>query len=69
MHARSRPDNRYLSVAEFTSLSEVAAGQALGVDALPAVHLSKLLGMKYVFGVMGGFEVRLSGKKRVAAGS
>jgi len=62
-------DDIFLSPAEFASLSEMGAGLILGAPQVPSAQLSKLLRMKLIYPVMGGFEATPSGKLRIASGS
>jgi|GEM_PF-6844039 len=59
----------HLSAEEFASLSEMGAALVLGAPQVPSAQLSKLLRLKFIYPVIGGFEATASGKLRIAAGS
>jgi hypothetical protein len=59
----------HLSAEEFASLSEMGNGLILGAPQVSSSQLSKLLRLKFIYPVIGGFEATAAGKFRIAAGN
>lgn len=58
----------HLSADEFAALTAMGGGLILGAPQVPSPQLSKLLRLKFIYPVVGGFEATASGKFRIAAG-
>jgi hypothetical protein len=57
-----------LSVSEFSSLAKIGAGPLLDV-VIPAAHVLKLVGYRYVEAVGDHYEATTTGRFRIASGS
>jgi hypothetical protein len=57
-----------LTPAEFDSLAKVANGSPLSAR-VPAEHLLKLVGLRYIEAVGGGYKATVRGRFRLASGS
>ena len=57
-----------LTPEEFTSLVNLGSGSLLG-GPVPAEHLLKLIGLRYIEAVHGSHRVTVIGRFRIASGS